>query len=491
MKKGIFIILSLFLISCGDVKKPEGGSSGESGSIDIVTIKKLLKQKAFKQAENGLVDLLKNDNENIEANILLADIYYKQKDFKKSLSILNNVIKIGVVKADVFKKSGDSYLGLKNYYSAIKNYKKAIKVDPFLTAAYLKIGDIYLEWQNFKEATSWYNEAVKKEQKSAEVYMHLARLNSDMEQYALANKYLKTTFEIDPNSYKARVLELKILHKTGKKRLLLDKSKVLVKKFPEEHEVRLYLGQLYSSLELWEKSKSHYDKAIKIAPQLASSYNGMGNYYYSVKDYKNAKKYYKKALELNPNYSYVYYNIGLVYWKQAKYKVAIENFSKSFKLNNGFKEALIYMSFCYLELEEKKKSLLYLKDFYLKDAKLYYDSFLRDQEYGPKIGRILQSYWDFYKYRGEGLFERGFFTALIDSKSKAMVIMRKEHDRALSYFILSRMHFLLGNTDKGKENILKYFIVGKPTKQAILLDSSFNSVKHKTWFLKAVEKLKR
>ncbi len=175
--------------------------------------------------------------------------------------------------------------------------------------------------------------------------------------------------------------------------------------------------------------------------------------------------------------------------EQKKYKEAIPNLLKSYDLNKSFKEAFFFTSVCYDLIEEYDKAVKYMLDFYELDAKLYYESYLRHEKYGPIMGRILQNYWRSHDKTDQ--YAKGIFVSLVDSKSKAIYILSKQKDYNFSNFILSRLYLLMGNEDKSKIYFYQYIKNPKTTKEKLFLDSSFNSVKDKEWFLKKIDTLKK
>jgi tetratricopeptide (TPR) repeat protein len=347
------------------------------------------------------------------------------------------------------------------------------------------VGDIYLEWRDFTQAANWYNKAIKIEKKAAGTYYSLAKLQFEMNQYDRALTILKQVFEINPYDFEGRILELRILDQKEDKDSLFKKTKVFVKDFPDKSEGFLFLGKVYLDWEKYRQAFEHYQKAIEVAPEMASSYNGMGNYYYERKEYGKARELYQKSLKLNPNYSHVYFNLGLVEWKEQKFAAAQKNFVQAYELNKWFKEAIFFSSICSMESGKPEEALNYLVNFYMKDAFLYYTN-LRNPEYGPQMGRILQNFWK-YNDRNDK-FNRGLYVALVDSKGKALYLLKDDQNPKAMY-VVARLYFLQNENEKGKQVFLNYLKKDNASREIILLDYSFNNVKGEPWFLKALEEL--
>lgn len=488
--KKLFLFLltiSLFIAACGPSSKAsQSNESGFSQELqkEFNLAQNLKKQKKYAQAQKILEQILKDHPKHIDSNLLLGEVYYLQKNYKLSLKFFTNVTALGEKKADVFFQIANNHKNLKEYYSALNNYKRAIKLDPLLTQAYLKIGDIYLEWRDFTTASHWYNRAVKTQKKVAGTLAHIAKLQYQMSQYRKAGKTLENVFKINPMDYEARVLELNILEDRNNRRLLLSKIKKFNKDFPKSSKGFLLSGRLYLSLKDFRGSYNSYKKALQLAPKQATSYNGMGNYFYETGKLGAALKYYQKALQLNPSYVYVPYNIGLVKLKQKKYKSAEQYFLKAYSLNRLFSQTLFFISVCNLETGNSKKAINYLLRFYKADA-LLYSNFLRSKEHGSFIGRTLQYFWTYYDRSKD--FDKGLYVALVDSRRRAIMLLRKNENNTEALFFITRLYSLLGNEEKAKDYFFRYLKQTKIDKEALMQDGSLNFLKAKSWFLKALE----
>ena len=82
----------------------------------------------------------------------------------------------------------------------------------------------------------------------------------------------------------------------------------------------------------YEKSITHYTKAIELKPDFPEAYTNRGNAYIMRDDYDNAIKNYNTAIQLKSDYANAYYNRGNVYNMKSKYDSAIKDYSMAIQL---------------------------------------------------------------------------------------------------------------------------------------------------------------
>jgi tetratricopeptide (TPR) repeat protein len=81
----------------------------------------------------------------------------------------------------------------------------------------------------------------------------------------------------------------------------------------------------------------HYEKAIKIYPQYATSLNNLGSIYFTFyKDFKSAEPYFLKAIEAKPNYEEACFNLAYTYEKMGKVKRAKKYYMKTIEIKPDY-----------------------------------------------------------------------------------------------------------------------------------------------------------
>ena len=105
------------------------------------------------------------------------------------------------------------------------------------------------------------------------------------------------------------------LYKQQKFHELKEFSKIILKQYPSESIILIFLGLSFFGLKNYLESIKIFNKAININPNNTDAYINLGNAYSYIEDYQNATKSFNKALTINPKNHKIYYNLGIIYDK--------------------------------------------------------------------------------------------------------------------------------------------------------------------------------
>ena len=100
-----------------------------------------------------------------------------------------------------------------------------------------------------------------------------------------------------------------------------------------------HLGLVFYNMGKPEESTSHYEMAIKIAPDLAMAHTNLGISYLSMGNTEEAISHYKTAIKFNPNHAHGHYNLGIVLFALGKIEEAISHYQTAIKLNPNYAAA--------------------------------------------------------------------------------------------------------------------------------------------------------
>lgn len=184
-----------------------------------------------------------------------------------------------------------------------------------------------------------------------------------------AIKHLKTAVNLDSNDAEA----------------LSNLGQTLIEVFAEKNSKNS--NKLEDKKELVEAEK-YLKKAVKLTPNSAVVNNNLSNVYFSLQDFDKAEFFASQAIKIDKNYSLAYQNLGLAccekYAKnndkslaekaKVNLKKALEfkDSSNFNNLNNLINLDKIYL--CLGNIENKNKSLIKAKEYFLKVIELNSDS---------------------------------------------------------------------------------------------------------------------
>jgi tetratricopeptide (TPR) repeat protein len=82
--------------------------------------------------------------------------------------------------------------------------------------------------------------------------------------------------------------------------------------YPTPHFVQYNLGQAYYQLKDYERSRQHYQKAVKISPAYSLAYHSLGLTFMATGQWDEAAEALKKAIEQAPKFAEAHFDLGEV-----------------------------------------------------------------------------------------------------------------------------------------------------------------------------------
>jgi len=111
----------------------------------------------------------------------------------------------------------------------------------------------------------------------------------------------------------------------------------------------------------YEESIVEFEKALKIDPNLAEGYYGLGYAYCSKNQCEASLEYFKKAIELSPNYVDAYNGMAYAYNILGKYENTIECYLKVLQLKADNLDALNGLGYAYASIGKYEDAVSYFK----------------------------------------------------------------------------------------------------------------------------------
>ena len=165
-----------------------------------------------------------------------------------------------------------------------------------------------------------------------------------------------------------------ILFKKKEFNLVIQKSKALLKKYPNQAIIYNYIGLSYFQLNKNKKALEIFLLANERLPSEPSILCNTGIAYKNLDDLISARNYFNKTLNVNPKHLPSHINLGHLENNLNHSDLAADHYLNAYNLNNNSEEVLIY---CILSLSaqgkfcEAKKIIIELNNKFPKNTKSY------------------------------------------------------------------------------------------------------------------------
>ena len=238
-----------------------------------------------------------------------------------------------------------------NFKIAEKYIKKSLECDSGFTRSYLLLARLF-DKVNLKDSSFYYiNMGIKSNPNDPSLYRMLGDEYFDQKDTLKTEiAYLKAlqVDSLDINNHYALIWLYLDAGLNDSKALNGQKSEfakanLYCQKALKVNPLSAYtynsLGDIDVNSERYTQAIPNYQQAIKIDSTYVDAYNGLGNAYYYQRAYDKALLAYNKTIHLNPLFALGYNNIGDVYYIQKDYKNAVINFQKVITVDSNYIDA--------------------------------------------------------------------------------------------------------------------------------------------------------
>ncbi len=204
--------------------------------------------------------------------------------------------------AEAAYKYGIAYLGsnplrLQNAYI---EFQKAIEANPRHKDAHYALGHVQFQQEDYPAA--------------ARSFLRAIEIDAD---FSDAHNHLGKVYEVMGNTEKAVAEYHKALENP---------------KYDAAQKPHLNLGLLYLREKAYDRALQAFRSVLRIAPQHAVAYNGIGQSHFYAHNTREAIAAYKEAIRIAPDYLDAHHNLAIAYVQQERYDLAAEEYQRVLSL---------------------------------------------------------------------------------------------------------------------------------------------------------------
>ena len=176
------------------------------------------------------------------------------------------------------------------------------------------------------------NELLMKEPNSAELYNQRAKIYLKLAQFDEAVYDSQRAIKLDSTKENFYLTLVDTYFGRNNTRKAKDLLEIIEKKFPDNREALLKLGELYFLVKQYQKAIDYVNKSLKIDENQAKAYYLKGSIYRESGDTAKAISSLVTAVEQDNKYEDAFYDLGIIY-AARKNPLAFEYYNNALRAN--------------------------------------------------------------------------------------------------------------------------------------------------------------
>lgn len=300
-----------------------------------------------------LNDSIAMDGSRSDLYIRRAMLYLEQVQFALSIGDVSKKNEVALAMADVNKaiqldpKNVDALLLLADLYYILGNesnieatLNKALEIDPSDARAMVKLGELNLLRQNYNLAFGYVDNALKVSTYNPQAYFVKGMTYMAKEDTASAMKNFLIAREQDATFFDPQH-EICVIYQAQHNPLTESFMRSMLVNFPDHPLVRYDLAMFLQDNGNPEEALLHYDTLLMLSPGNSRFlYNKGYVYFVYLNDNEKALEFFDQSLQSDPGYVDALYNKGHVLEQMGDYAEAKTIYSQVLKLNPNYQLAI-------------------------------------------------------------------------------------------------------------------------------------------------------
>ncbi len=204
---------------------------------------------------------------------------------------------------------GSIQAGNREFELARESFKKALLVDPNDWHALFNLANVSFELGDYDETHRLLEQLKRQDPENKRLRELQAQCFIFQKQYKPANQIIKGLEADFPKDEEVLRLALSLKEGVNDHFGVIDLANELLKRNPRDAALWNSLGGAFYHLDLVDKARSSYEKALSLNPDNHAFLNNLGMVFSSLGDKANAEKHYREALAINPEHAEAHKNL--------------------------------------------------------------------------------------------------------------------------------------------------------------------------------------
>lgn len=269
-----------------------------------------------------LNDSIAKDENNASLYLHRAKLYVEREQIGMAMIDVNQAIQIDPQNLDALLLLSDLYYLLGDEANITATLNKALEIDPYDTRAMVKLAELNLLRQNYNLAFGYVDNALKVNTYNPKAYFVRGMTYMAKEDTVSAMKNFMIAREQDAFFYEPQ-REICAIYWAQNNPLTESFMRSMLNSFPDRPLVRYDLALYLQDNGNPEEALEHYDTLLMLQPNNSRLLFNKGYVYFVyLGDNKQALSYFEQSLQSDPGYIDAYYNKGHVLENMGNYSQA-------------------------------------------------------------------------------------------------------------------------------------------------------------------------
>ena len=290
------------------------------------------------------IDLL---SDSIAADGTRADLYLKRaqayinnEQVGLAMMDVNQALQLNPQNVDALLILSDIYYMLGDESNITATLNKALEADPYDSRPMVKLAELNLLQQNYNLAIGYTDNALKTSSYNPRAYFVRGMVYMAKQDTASALRNFLLAREQDGDFFDPQ-REICKIYMAQHNPVAGDFMRATVRHFPEEPLARYDLALFLQDNGYPEEALAHYDTLLTLQPGNSRLLFNKGYVYFIyLGDNEQALNYFNQSLECDPNYLDALYNKGRVLEQMGNYVQAMEIFKKVLEKSPNYQLAI-------------------------------------------------------------------------------------------------------------------------------------------------------
>ncbi len=327
-------------------------------------IKQIHAQLKFEEGElraslDRVNDVLSQDDANIDAYLLKAQIFIQLEERKRAIKYLFKAADLSDPEAyqDIIMDISMEYQTLEDYDSAIIILSQLLEKHPDNHSALYELAYCYDLAGKLKESISFYKVFLDKEPYSFVAWYNLGNAMCKLGNYSDAVSAFDFAIAIKDDLSSAHFNKGNALAHLGLYEASIESFEETIKHEGTQAITLNYIGESYEKLKKYDEAFSYYMHASELDPDLSEPWIGMGVVKDLTGQHLEALKYIEKAVQTDQSNAANWVMLGNAYEKNNRSIEAEEAYLSAIDIQDNLADAWFDYSNLLLDMDQANKAV--------------------------------------------------------------------------------------------------------------------------------------